>query len=57
MSPSSEPVLGAVMSCLPIDSAIRGTTSRFGVWKIHDAASSGIMFTMYGTSCPICSAR
>ena len=63
MSPSSVPELFAVTSSFPMDSAIRGTTDRLGVWKIQDAASydgqtsasrdaasSGTMLTRYGIS-------
>jgi len=57
MSPSSVPVLGAVTSSLPMASAMYGTTDKFGVWNIHDAASSGMMLTRYGMSWPICSMR
>ena len=45
MSPSSDPVLGAVTSSLPMASAMSGTTDRFGVWNIQEASSSGTMFT------------
>ena len=57
MSPSSVPVLRAVTRSFPMDSAMRGTMPRFGVWKIQEASSSGTMLTRYGTSWPICSAR
>ncbi len=57
MSPSSVPSLGTVTSSIPMASAMYGTTERFGVWKIHDARSSGRTVTRHVISWPICSAR